>query len=276
MSHPLKFKQSIAYWCLAETEWKWNIEQICQLAVSLGMKSIELAPTEAYSIIKKYQLTCALCCNGMPGVPFMKGLNNLKNHEEILTRIKKSIDTASEYGFPNVIAFVGYKWFHPEDPSSGEISINECVESCIKGLRELSVYAADKGVTICLEHLNTRDRSHPMKGHPGYQGDNIDLCANIVRRVNSPNVRLLFDIYHVHIMHDDVNKHLRDHYDIIGHIHTAGYPGRNELDDKQDIYYPDIVTTIRKIGYNGYVGHEFIPTREPRDGFFAAKKIFDV
>ncbi|CAF4281903.1 unnamed protein product [Adineta steineri] len=114
-----------------------------------------------------------------------------------------------------------------------------------------------------------------MKGHPGYQGDNIDFCADIVRKVNSPSVRLLFDVYHVHVMHGDVIKYLRAHHDVIGHIHTAGYPGRNELDDKQEINYPDIVNAIREIGYTGYIGHEFIPTREPMDGLSKAVSMFN-
>jgi len=275
MSNPHKFKQSIADWCLANTEWEWSTEQVCQLALSLGIESVELAPSETYPTLKKYNLKCALSCNGMPGAPFMKGLNNLKNHKEVITRTKQSIDLAAEYNFPNVIAFTGYKWLNPEDPSSGEVPIDECFENCVKGLLELSTYAAEKGVTVCLEHLNTRVKSHPMKGHPGYQGDNIDFCADIVRKVNSPNVRLLFDVYHVHVMHGDIIKYLRAHRDVIGHIHTAGYPGRNELDDKQEIHYPDIVAAIREIGYTGYIGHEFIPTREPVDGFSAAVSMFN-
>ncbi|CAF1309400.1 unnamed protein product [Adineta steineri] len=275
MSNSHKSKQSIAYWCLADTEWEWNTEQICGLALNLGIESIELAPPETYPILKKYNLKCALCCNGMPGAPFMKGLNNLKNHEEVIARTKQSIDLAAEYGFPNVIAFIGYKWLNPEDPSSGEVSIDECFENCVKGLLDLSKYAAEKNVTICLEHLNTRVESHPMKGHPGYQGDNIDFCADIVRKVNSPSVRLLFDVYHVHVMHGDVIKYLRAHHDVIGHIHTAGYPGRNELDDKQEIDYPAIVNAIQEIGYTGYIGHEFIPTREPMDGLSKAVSMFN-
>jgi hydroxypyruvate isomerase len=275
MSNPHKFKQSIPYWCLADTEWKWSTEQVCQLALKLGVQSVELAPPETYPTLKKHNLKCAVCCNGMPGEPFVKGLNNLKNHEEVIARTKQSIDLAAEYNFPNVIAFTGYKWLNPEDPSSGEVPIDECFENCVKGLLDLSAYAAEKGVTVCLEHLNTRETSDPSKGHPGYQGDNIDFCADIVRKVNSPNVRLLFDCYHVYVMHGDVIKYLRAHRDVIGHIHTAGYPGRNELDDKQEIDYPDIVAVIREIGYTGYIGYEFIPTRDPVDGFSAAVSIFN-
>ena len=100
MSNPQKFKQSIAYWCLANTEWAWNTEQICQLAVNLSVEGIDLAPPETYPTLKKYNLKCAICPNGMPGPPFIKGLNNLKNHEEVIARTKQSIDFAAEYNFP--------------------------------------------------------------------------------------------------------------------------------------------------------------------------------
>jgi len=162
-----KFKQSIAYWCLVNTEWKWDTEQVCQLALSLEIEGMDLAPPEIYSTLKNYGLKCTLCCNEMAGEPFVKSLSNLKNHEEVIAHTKQSIDLAAEYNFPNVIAFTGYKWLNPEDPSSGEVSVDECFENCVKGLRNLSVYASEKGVTICLEHLNKRIGSHPMKGRPG-------------------------------------------------------------------------------------------------------------
>jgi hydroxypyruvate isomerase len=113
-----------------------------------------------------------------------------------------------------------------------------------------------------------------MKGHPGYQGDDVDFCAEIVRKVGSRSVRLLFDVYHVQVMHGDIIRRLRAHRDVIGHIHTAGCPGRGELDDRQEIHYPGVVTAIREIGYGGYIGHEFIPTSDPVQGFEDAVKVF--
>jgi hydroxypyruvate isomerase len=270
-----KFKQSVAYWCLADTVWEWSTEQICEMATSLGLESVELAPPDTYPALRKHNLTCALCFNGMPGAPFAKGLNNAIHHEEIIARTRQSVDLAADYGFPNVIAFTGYKWTNAEDPSSGEIALDTCATNCVKGLADLGAYAAKKNVTICLEHLNSRDGSHPMKGHPGYQGDDIDFCADIIRKVNLPSVRLLFDVYHVQVMHGDIIRRMRAHRDVIGHIHTAGCPGRNQFDDRQEIHYPGIVAAIRDIGYNGYIGHEFIPTNNPSDSLATAKKIFD-
>jgi hydroxypyruvate isomerase len=275
MSNQAKFKQSVAYWCLADSDWQWDTEQICQTATRLGLQSVELAPPETFPALRKHNLQCALSFNGMPGAPFAKGLNNPSYHEEIITRTKQSIDLAADYGFPHVIAFTGYKWKNADDPTSGEISLADCFENCVKGLSELSTYAAAKNVSICLEHLNSRDGSHPMKGHPGYQGDNIDFCADIIRKVNSPSVRLLFDVYHVQVMHGDIIRRLYAHQDVIGHIHTAGCPGRNEFDDRQEIHYQGVIAAIRDIGYTGYIGHEFIPTGEPAQSLETAIKLFN-
>lgn len=270
-----EFKQSVAYWCLADTDWKWNTEQICQAAVQLGLDSVELAPPETYVELRKHNLSCALCFNGMPGAPFVRGLNNLRYHDEIIASTKQSIDLAAEFDFPNVIAFTGYRWKNAEDPESGEISRENCITNCVRGLSVLADYASARNVTMCLEHLNSRDDSHPMKGHPGYQGDDLDLCADIIRNVNSPAARLLFDVYHVQVMHGDIIRRLYANRDVIGHIHTAGCPGRNEFDDRQEIHYPGVVAAIREIGYEGYIGHEFIPTGEPIQALQKAKRFFE-
>src|SRR5690606_30241589 len=111
-----------------------------------------------------------------------------------------------------------------------------------------------------LEHLNSRDESHPMKGHPGYFGDDLERCVNLIKRVGSPNMKLLFDIYHVQIMHGDVIRRIRQYNELIGHYHTAGNPGRGELDDSQEINYPAIMRAILETRYQGYVAQEFIPT----------------
>ena len=113
----------------------------------------------------------------------------------------------------------------PTTPKSGAIPRDEAFANCVKGLKELARHAEKKGVTVCLEHLNTRDDSHPMKGHPGYQGDDLDFCADVIRKVGSPRVKLLFDIYHVQIMHGDLIRRIEQTKDLIGHVHTAGRAG---------------------------------------------------
>jgi hydroxypyruvate isomerase len=194
----------------------------------------------------------------------------------VITRTSEMIDKCADAKFPNVIAFNGYKWRDAEDPKSGEISLEEGAANCVKGLKKLAAKAEEKGVTVCLEHLNTRDDSHPMKGHPGYQGDDLDYVADIIRQVDSPRVKLLFDIYHVQVMNGDVIRRIEQNKDIIGHVHTAGCPGRAELDDAQEIFFPPIMKKLLDIKYDGYVGQEFIPTRDALAGLTQAVKLCDV
>lgn len=267
---------SVVFWCFNIAGECWDMEKTCEVAKSLGCKSIEISEPEDWPTLQKHGLICALAPNGMPGAPFVKGLNNPEYHDEVKAATRRMIDACAEYGFPNVIAFTGYKWKNAEDPESGEISLEEGADNCVDALRELAVYAEEKGVTICLEHLNTRDDSHPMKGHPGYQGDDIDYVANIVRRVGSPRVKLLFDIYHVQLMNGDVMRRLEQNIDVIGHVHTAGNPGRCELDEDQEINFPPILRKLVELGYTGYVGHEFIPTRNPLEGLRQAVELCDV
>jgi sugar phosphate isomerase/epimerase len=271
-----RIRQSLAYWCLNATDWQWNIDRICETAVRLGCPSVELAPPELWPVVARYGLQTSLVLNGMADPVFAKGLNNPRHHEEIFTRTKDIIDRCAEFAIPNVIAFTGYKWLDPFDPASGEISQEEGARNTVAGLRELARYAAPRNVTVVLEQLNTRDVSHPMKGHPGYQGDSIDYCAEIVRQVDSPHAKLLFDVYHVAIMNGDVIRRLRQYAPWIGHVHVAGVPGRGELDDRQEIYYPGVMRALLESGYRGYVGQEFIPTRDPHEGLAEAVRLCDV
>ena len=126
------------------------------------------------------------------------------------------------------------------------------------------------------EGRNTRDASHPMKGHPGYQGDHVDYCIDICKRVGSPRMKLLFDVYHVQIQDGDVIRRLHQNKEFIGHVHVAGNPGRGELDNKQEINFPPIMQALLDIGYKGYVGQEFIPTRDPFQGLHEAVTLCDV
>ncbi|HEY6389758.1 MAG TPA: TIM barrel protein [Bryobacteraceae bacterium] len=271
-----RIKQSLAYWCLNATDWKWDIDRICGTASSLGCPAVELVPFELWPAVRKHGLQNALAYNGMPDPVFVKGLNNPRYRDEVIARTKQSIDQCADYGVPNVIAFTGYKWLDADDPESGEIPLEQGAESTAKSLAELARHAERKPVNIVLEHLNTRDDSHPMKGHAGYQGDDLDYCAEIVRRVGSPRVKLLFDIYHVAIMNGDVIRRLRQYRNLVGHVHTAGVPGRGELDAQQEINYPAVMRTLLEIGYEGYVGHEFIPTRDPAEGLAEAVALCDV
>ncbi|MBA4066111.1 MAG: hydroxypyruvate isomerase [Isosphaera sp.] len=276
--HKLKGRvnQSVAFWCFNARGEKWSADKTCEVAKGLGCKSVELIGPEHWDTLKKHGLVCAIAPNGMPGAPFMRGFNNPKFHAELVERTSKAIDQCADARFPSVIAFVGYKWTDPDDPKSAPISTDDARANCVKGLKLLAGHAEKKGVTVCVEHLNTRDASDPMKGHPGYQGDDLDLVADVIRKVGSPRVKLLFDIYHVQLMHGDLVRRVEQCKDILGHVHTAGVPGRGELDDAQEINYPAVIKKLVDVGYTGYVGQEFIPTRDPLAGLKQAVKVCDV
>ncbi len=271
-----RIKQSVCSWCFMSAGEKWSLERTCQVARDLGCPSVELLAPESFGVLKKHGLICAMASNTMPGPSFKRGFNNPRYHEELVARTRKVIEACALAKFPSVIAFSGYKWLDPDNPQSGAISRQEGADNCVKGFKEIVGQAEKSGVTICLEHLNTRDSSHPMKGHPGYQGDDLDWVAGIIRRVGSPRLKLLFDIYHVQIMHGDLLRRLEENKDILGHVHTAGNPGRGELDDRQEINYPPLMRKLLEIKYQGYVGQEFIPTRNPLEGLRQAVRLCDV
>jgi sugar phosphate isomerase/epimerase len=268
-----RIKQSLAYWCLNATEWRWDIHRICETAKRLGCAAVELVPPEEWDTVRGYGLTMALAHNGMPDPVFVRGLNNPKYQEEVIARTRNTIDRCAEAGVPNVIAFTGYRWRDAEDPESGEIPWEEATMNVVRGLRELARYGATRGVNVCLEHLNTRDDSDPMKGHPGYHGDDVDWCAEMARAAGA---KLLFDVYHVAVMQGDVIRRIRKYRDLIGHVHVAGVPGRGELDEQQEVYYPAVMRALVEVGYGGYVGQEFIPTRDPDQALKQAVEICNV
>ena len=156
------------------------------------------------------------------------------------------------------------------------MTLEEGADNCVRAFKQVIGHAERRGVNICLEMLNTRDGTDPMKGHPGYQGNHLDYCVDIIRRVASPRMKLLFDIYHVQVMDGDVIRRLHECKEILGHVHTAGNPGRGELDENQEINYPAVMRALLEIGYEGYVGQEFIPTRDPLQGLRQALWLCDV
>ena len=269
-----RINQSVVHWCWGTVGWKET--DTAKAAKDLGCKSVEIIGPEHWPMLKKHGLTCAIAPNGVEGPPFMRGFNNLDYHEMVIKATRETIDACAKHGVKNVIAFNGYKWRKAEDPKSGAISREQGARNCVKGFKKIIGYAEKKGVNICLEHLNTRDDSHPMKGHPGYQGDKLDYVAEIIRAVGSPNMKLLFDIYHVQIMDGDLIRRIEETKDIIGHVHTAGNPGRAELDANQEINYPAVMRKLLKIDYHGFVGQEFIPPGDRMKGLIKAVELCDV
>ncbi|MEE2856164.1 MAG: TIM barrel protein [Planctomycetota bacterium] len=258
-------RQSIAHWCFSE---HWSVEQTIDHAVDLGCQSVELIEPKYFPLLDKKGLVCAIGQIDMaPDPPFVKGWNNPKHHEQLLKATRDSIDACAEHGYPNVIAFTGM-----HDGFSKE----EGAKNCVEGLKKIVDYAQKKKVVLCIEVLNTRDDTHPMKGHPGYQGDDTEYVVDIIRRVDSANLKLLFDVYHIQIMNGDVIRRLRQYKDLLGHVHVAGNPGRNEIGNDQEICYKAVMEALIEIGYEGYVGQEFLPTGDPLASLAAAVKICDV
>ncbi len=272
-----RIKQSIVQWCFELFGEKWSLEQTCTAAKQLGVESVELLTADQYPVLREHGLTCAIGQIDMaPDPPFLRGFNNPAFRREVIEVTKKAIDGAAEYGVPNVICFTGFSAVDPHDASSRGMDAEEGAANCVEGLKGVVGYAEEKGVTLCLENLNTRDDSHPMKGHPGYQGDRVDYCVDIIKRVGSPRLKLLFDIYHAQIMEGDIIRRIREHRDYIGHVHTAGNPGRHEPDDSQELNYRPIMEALLEVGYTGYVGQEFLPTRDPYMGLHEAITLCDV
>lgn len=272
-----RIRQAIVGWPYMVYGDKWDLNRLCEVTRDLGCSALDLVGPESWPTAREYGLTCAVAPNGMPDPPFLRGLNNLRYHEEVITRTRRRIEECAEAGVPAVIAFTGYKYWEAADPASGEIPLDEGAANTIRGLKELAGDAERHGVTIVLEHLNSRVTDHDFKGHPGYQGDDIDYCADIIRQVGSSRVKLLFDIYHVQIMNGDVIARVREYgTDLIGHVHTAGVPGRAELDDTQEVQYPPIMRALLDIGYTDFVAQEFIPTRDALAGLRQAVTLCDV
>lgn len=272
-----RINQVIVSWPYMNFGDKWNLDQLCQATVDLGCQGIELVGPAEWPTMKKYGLTCALATNGMPDPPFEKGLNNPRYQQEVITRTKQRIEECAEAGFKAVIAFTGFEYLDVEHPEKGVIPPDEGADNTVEGLKILARHGEKHGVNIYVEHLNSRVKGDDNRGHPGYQGDHIDYCADIIRRVGSPRVKLLFDLYHVQIMDGDIISRIKEYgTDLIGHIHTAGIPGRCELTDQQELYYPAVMQALLDIGYEGYVGQEFIPTKDAMTGLRHAVSLCDV
>lgn len=241
-----RIRQSVMGWCFKPMP---ELE-LARLGKQLGLVAIEGIDKKFYADVKKIGLDISLV--GSHG--FAKGPVSTEYHAEVEKSLREAIDTAVEFGSPSVITFTGMR----VDGMRDEVGIKNCLD-CWKRVID---YAEEKKITLCLEHLNSRDDTHPMKGHPGYFGDDVDFCIDLIRQMDSPNFKLLFDIYHVQIMNGDVIRRIQQYHPLIGHYHTAGNPGRLEIDENQEINYPPIMRAILETGYTGYVAQEFIPTWE--------------
>ncbi len=253
-----RIKQSVVAWCFRPM----SVADLAKHAKRMGYQSVELVPATEWPMLKELGLTCAIA--GSHG--FGKGFAHVEEHDECIAKLREQIDHCTAHGVPSVITFSGFR---------RGLTTDDGVRNMVAGLKKIVGYAEEKQVTLCLEHLNSRVDVE-MKGHPDYFCDDMDLTIDIIKQVGSPRLKVLFDIYHVQIMHGDVISRLRQYHDYIGHYHTAGTPGRNEIGDNQEINYPGILKAIVETKYQGYVGQEFIPTGDPVAGLSDAARLCDV
>ncbi|MEM1070863.1 MAG: TIM barrel protein [Planctomycetota bacterium] len=253
-----RVRQSVMGWCFKPIE---PIE-LAKQCKRIGLEAIEGIPSKHYDAVTEMGLKISLVSSH----GFAKGPLDPENHAEVESKLREGIDLAVKYGAPNVITFTGM--------SQAGISDQAARKNCLRCWKKVISYAEEKNVGLVLEHLNSVDDSHPMKGHPGYWGDDLHLCAELVGEMSSSHFRLLFDIYHVQIMNGDLIRNIRRYHEIVGHYHTAGNPGRGELNDSQEINYPAVIRAIMETGYDGFIAQEFLPTSE--DPIASLKEAFDV
>ncbi len=239
-----RVRQSVMGWCFD----MFDPVTLAGHAKRIGLEAIEGVPATAYPAITELGLKISLVSSH----GFQQGPLDPEHHAMVEQKLRDSIDLAVQVGAPSVITFTGM--------SRAGISDDAARRNCLRCWKRVVPYAEQHGITLVLEHLNSRDDSHPMKGHPGYWGDDLERCADLVREIDSERFRLLFDIYHVQIMHGDLIRNIRHYHPLVGHYHTAGNPGRGELDDTQEINYPPVIEAILQTGYRGYIAQEFIPT----------------
>ena len=237
-----RIRQSASRWCYQ----KIPLEELCAKGREMGLEGIDLLNEEEWEIPRQYGLVCSMGYGG--GGEIANAMNRVENHARIEAAFRKSIPHAAKAGVPNLITFSGNR---------DGLSAEEGSRNTVAGLNRIKKVAEDHGVTICLELLNSK------VDHKGYMCDHTAWGVGVIEEVNSPNVRLLYDIYHMQIMEGDLSQTIIANRQWIGHFHTGGVPGRHELDDNQEVNWVGVMRAIASTGFQGFVAHEFIPTRDP-------------
>jgi hydroxypyruvate isomerase len=247
-------KASLAWWSFADRG--VGDDELIQAAASLGYQGIELADEALWPRIVDAGLAIA---SHRGHEPLESGLNQLKNHDRIEREILQSIELARRWGRPVLICFSG---------NSEGLSTEAGIEHTALGLSRVAKAAEEAGVTLALELLNSKI------DHPDYQCDRTAWGLAVIERVNSPAVRLLYDVYHMQVMEGDVIRTIDAHHDVFAHYHVAGNPGRHEPDESQELWYPAIYRAIAATGFDGYVGMEYLPLAEPIASLRASLETF--
>jgi hydroxypyruvate isomerase len=245
-------KQSFTWWSFSKNQ---TPDELLKAAADIGYSAVEILDEKDFPLSKKYDLAMALH-RGHLGLT--KGMNRREHHAGIMKELEANIKIAEEWNIPNLVCFSGNR---------DGISDDEGAEITTEILRKAAPLAEASGVMLVLELLNSK------VDHPDYQCDHTPWGVKVIEMVASPKVKLLYDIYHMQIMEGDLIRTIKNNHQHIGHYHTAGNPGRNEINETQEIYYPPIFRAIRDTLYTGYIAHEFVPTGDVKA---ALKQAFDL
>ena len=243
VSNQLKgnINHSVCQWCYPDL----SLDELCEVAKEFGLMGIDLIGPSGWDTLKKHDLVSTMC-NGAE-ISLTEGFNDPQYHSELIENYTKHIKLVAEAGFTNLICFSGNK--RGMDDETG-------LQNCVKSLQQILPLAEKLGVVIQMELFNSK------VDHPDYMCDNTAWGIELCKRLDSPNFKLLYDIYHMQISEGDIIRTITDNHQYFGHYHTAGVPGRNEIDDTQELFYPAIMSAIVESGYKGVVAQEFIPKNE--------------
>jgi hydroxypyruvate isomerase len=235
-----RINHSVCKWCYP----KVSLEDMCAEGKKMGLHSVELLTVKEFPTLKKHDLVCAMV-SGVPG-GIETGLNRLENHEKIQKYFEETIPVVAEAGYPNIICFSGNR--KGMDDQQG-------IENCAVGIKRFIALAEKHKVNVVMELLNSK------VNHKDYMCDHTPWGVELCKKVGSERFKLLYDIYHMQIMEGDLIATIKKSHQYIAHYHTGGVPGRNEIDDTQEIHYPAVMKAIVETGYKGHVAQEFIPKR---------------
>jgi hydroxypyruvate isomerase len=249
-----RLRQSVSRWCYG----KLSLEELCAASKKIGLSAIDLLDEKEWSVPKQFGLTCAMA-NGFGSIP--KGFNRPDNHDQLVADAERMMPLAAAAGVPNIVCFSGNR---------AGMSDGEGIANCIAGLKRITPTAERVGVTLCLELLNSK------VDHHDYHADHTAWGVQVVKGVGSPRLKLLYDIYHMQIMEGDVVRTIRENAPHIAHYHTGGVPGRNEIDETQELNYRRVAQAIAETGFTGFLAHEFVPKRDPLTSLAQAYAICDV
>jgi hydroxypyruvate isomerase len=249
-----RLKQSLARWCYA----KIAIDDLCRAAADMGVTGMDLVAPEDWPVCRKYGITP---CMVQGAGSFTEGWNDKANHDKLEEQARSSIVRAADAKVPNVITLFGVRRQRTEQ---------EGIDNCIIGLNRVKKFAEDHGVTLCIELLNSK------VDHKDNQGDHTSFGVAVVKGVDSPRVKLLYDAYHMQIMEGDLIRTIRDNIQYIAHFHCAGVPGRHEIDDTQEVNWRAVAKAIADLNFQGYIAQEFVPTRDPLTSLKQAVEILTV